>query len=99
MCAKFQKNWTALIFSAQVCPEIDLGLEIKKINVGIRINILEIPCVPILRQNGQTWLLQPKFAQKRILGSGFQKSKSKFGITVSKIPCVPIVQLHAIFWF
>ena len=29
------------------------GLEFQKINVGIRINILEIPCVPIFRQNAQ----------------------------------------------
>ena len=32
---------------------MDLGLEIQKTNVGIRIIILEIPCVPIFSQNGQ----------------------------------------------
>ena len=31
-----------------------------------------------------------KFAQKWILGSEFQKSKSGFGISTSNIPCVPI---------
>ena len=31
-----------------------------------------------------------KFAQKWILGSEFQKSKSGFGINTSNIPCVPI---------
>ena len=35
---------------------MDLGLEIQKANVGIRISILEIPCVPIFRQNGQNLL-------------------------------------------
>ena len=28
-------------------------IEIQETNVGIRINILEIPCVPIFRQSGQ----------------------------------------------
>ena len=41
-----------LTFSAQNCLKMDLGLEIQKTNVGIRISILEIPCVPIFRQNG-----------------------------------------------
>ena len=38
---------------AQVCPKMDLGLEIQKTNVGIRISILNIPCIPLLSQNGQ----------------------------------------------
>ena len=45
-------------------------------------------CVPIFRQNGQLWIFGPKFAQKWILGSEFQKSKSGFGISTSNIPCV-----------
>ena len=49
-----------------------------------------IPYVPIFRQNGQLWVCGPKFAQKWILGSEFEKSKSGFGINISKIPCVPI---------
>ena len=40
---------------------MDLGFEIQKANFGIRINILEIPCVPIFRWNGQIWLFWPKF--------------------------------------
>ena len=46
-------------------------------------------CV-ILRQSKQLWLFGPKFAQKSILRSEFQKSKSGFGTSTSKIPCVPI---------
>ena len=67
-----------------------MGLEFQKINVEIRISILEVPCVPIFRQNGQLWLFGSEFAQKRIFGLEFQKSKSGFGISTSKIPCKPI---------
>ena len=88
MCQFSVKKLTALSFSAQIFPKIDLGLGIEKTNVAIRINILEIPCVPIFRQNGKlTFLAQT--AQKWILRSEFQNSKSGFGISTSKIPCVP----------
>ena len=90
MCANFHLKQTTLTFLAQICPKRKLGFEIQKTNVGIRISILEIPCVPIFRQNGQLWIFGPKFAQKWILGSKFQKSKSGFGINTSNIPCVPI---------
>ena len=46
-------------------------------------------------------LFEPKFAQKWILGSEFQKSKSGFGISTSNIPCVPIFSQNGqllIFW-
>ena len=79
-----------MTFLAQIFPKRKLRFEIQKTNVGIRISILEIPCVPIFRQNGQLWVFGPKFAQKWILGSKFQKSKSGFGINTSNIPCVPI---------
>ena len=32
---------------------MNLGLQIQKANVGIRISIFQIPCVPIFRQNRQ----------------------------------------------
>ena len=35
---------------------MDLGLEIQNTNVGIRISILEIPCVPIFSQNRHKWI-------------------------------------------
>ena len=53
MCANFQSKWTTLNFSAQICPKMDLGLETEKSNVGIRISIAKIQCVPIFSQNGQ----------------------------------------------
>ena len=53
MCANFQSKLTTLNFLAQICQKMDLGLEIQKTNVGIRISIFEIPCMPIFRQNGQ----------------------------------------------
>ena len=34
-------------------PKMDLGFEIQKINLRIRISILETPFVPIFKQNGQ----------------------------------------------
>ena len=98
MCANFQTKRTALTFLVQICPKRKLGFEIQKTNVGIRISILEIPCVPIFRQNGQLWLFGPKFAQKWILGSEFQKSKSGFGISTSNIPCVPIFSQNGQLW-
>ena len=101
MCTNFQLKQTTLTFLAQICPKRKLGFEIQKTNVGIRISILEIPCVPIFRQNRQLWIFGPKFAQKWILGSKFQKSKSGFGISTSNITCVLIFSQNRqllIFW-
>ena len=53
MCVNFQAKWRTLTFLAQICPKENLELEIQKANVGIRISILEIPFVPIFRQNAQ----------------------------------------------
>ena len=53
------------------------------------------------RQNGQLWIFGPKFAQKWILGTEFQNSKSGFGINTSKIPYLPILSQNRqllIFW-
>ena len=52
-CANFQGKQTALTFSVQIWPKMDLGLTIQKAIAGIRINILDIPCVPIFSQNEQ----------------------------------------------
>ena len=53
VCANFQAKQTALTFSSQICPKMDLGLAIQKTIVRIRISILDIPCVPIFSQNEQ----------------------------------------------
>ena len=98
MCANFQLKQTTLTFLAQICPKRKLGFEIQITNVGIRISILETPCVPIFRQNGQLWIFVPKFAQKWILGSKFQKSKSGFGISILEILCAPIFRQNGQLW-
>ena len=90
MCANFQLQRTTLTFLVQICRKRKLGFEIQKTNVGTRISILEIPCVPIFRQNGHLWLFWLKFAQIWILGSEFKKFNSGFGINTSNIPCVSI---------
>ena len=51
-------------------PKKEKGFQIQKTKVGIRISILEIPCVPIFSQNGQRLVLRPKFgeiAQLRVI--------------------------------
>ena len=53
VCANFQAKETALTFSAQIFPKMDLGQAIQKTIVGIRISMLDIPCVPIFSQNEQ----------------------------------------------
>ena len=53
VCANFQTKQTALTFSAQIYPKMDLGLAIKKAIVGIRISIIDIPFGPIFSQNKQ----------------------------------------------
>ena len=47
---------------------------------------------------GCTMLFRSKFAQKWILSSECQNSKSKFEISSSKIPCVPIFRQNGQFW-
>ena len=98
MCVSFQLKRKTLTFLAQIYPKRKLRFEIQKTNVGIRISIFEIPCVPIFRQNGQLWIFGPKFAQKWILGSEFQKSKSGFGISILEILCVPIFRQNGQLW-
>ena len=51
---------------------MDLGFEIQKTNVGIRISIPKIPCVLIFKQNEQLWLFGHKFAQSWSGGRNFK---------------------------
>ena len=53
LCANSQAKQTALTFSAQICPKMNLGLAIQKPIVGIRISILDTPYVSIFSQNEQ----------------------------------------------
>ena len=52
---------------------MDLGFEIQKAKVGIRISFLEILCVPIFRQNGQLSLFGPNFPKNESWGWNFKK--------------------------
>ena len=63
-CAIFQAKQTALTFSVQFCPKMDLGLAIQKTVVRIRISILDIPSVPIFRQNEGLRIFWPKLSKK-----------------------------------
>ena len=49
----FNKNGQILLFWSKFAQKIDLGFEIQKTNVEIRIIILKIPCLPIHKQNKQ----------------------------------------------
>ena len=44
VCANFQAKQIALTFSDPISLKMDLGLDIQKTNVGIRIIILKILC-------------------------------------------------------
>ena len=47
VCANFHAKQTALTFSVQILAKMGLGLATQKTIFGIRISILDIPCVPI----------------------------------------------------
>ena len=72
MCANFQAKQTALTFLAQICPEIDLRLEFQKTNVGIRISILKISCVPISGKTNNFDFFDPNVLKNKFWGGNFK---------------------------
>ena len=80
MCASFQAKQTALTFSAQICPKVDLGLIIQKTIVGIRISILDIPCMSSFSQ----------ICPKKDLGFENEKNNVRIRINIFETLCVPI---------
>ena len=90
MCVNFQVKQTTLTFSAQFRPKMDLELEIQKINVEIRIIILEILCVPIFRQNENLWLFLTQICPKVDLGLKILDTNLGIRINMLEILCVPI---------
>ena len=48
MGVSFQVKRTTLTFLAQICPKIDLGLEIQKPKSGFEISTFNTPSVPNL---------------------------------------------------
>ena len=65
MCDILAKRKT-LNFLLKICPKMDFGLEMQVTNVGIRINILDIPFVPIFKK--KKTIFRTKFVQKWIFG-------------------------------
>ena len=55
---------------------MDLGLKIQKTNVGIRINIFEIACLPIFKQNGQRTSPNSESAAPRYHEYQFQSKRT-----------------------
>ena len=85
VCASFQAKQRALTFSAQICPKKDLGVETEKNNVGIRTNIFETHCVPILSK-----LVNFDFFGPNLLKNGFRTGSSgleRLGFLVHESPC------------
>ena len=72
MSTFFRTKGTTLTFWAQICPKINVGVKISKIEVWIGNQHPWYLCAPIFRQNGQLWMFGPKFAQQWILGSRFK---------------------------
>ena len=96
---QFSDKMVNVTFLAQISPKMNLGLEIQKSNIGMKISNFEILYVPILSQIDNFDFLGPNFDQKRILCSKFRKSKFRFGITSFKIPCVSIFSQKWQLWF
>ena len=71
-CANFQLKQTTLTFLVQICPKRKVGFEIQKINVRITISILEIPYVPIFRQNQQVWIFGSNLLKNGFWGRNFK---------------------------
>ena len=90
VCASFQAKQAALTFSAQICPKVDLGLAIQKTVVGIRISILDIPCVLMFSQNEQLWIFRPKFVQKKFRVPNWEKRNVGIRINIVETLCVRI---------
>ena len=70
--ANFQAKQTALTFSAQIYPKMDLGLTSQKTIVGIRISIFEILCVPIFSKTDNVDFLGPNLPKNGFWGRNFK---------------------------
>ena len=71
LCASVQPKQSTFTFLAQIYPKMELGLEIQKTNIEIRINFLKIACLPIFKQDGQLWLFRSKFSQNEFWSRNF----------------------------
>ena len=76
---------------------MNLGFEIQTTNLEIRISILETPCVPIFRQNGQLYLFSQKFVQKGIgkIELEIHETNVAKKISILEIPFLSIFRQNA----
>ena len=72
MCTNFKLKRTTLTFLGQICPTRKLGFQILETNFGIRISILEIPCVPISDKVGNFEFLGPNLPKNGFWGCNFK---------------------------
>ena len=83
---------TTLTFSAQIGPKIDVAVRILRNCVRMQNQLLQDTMCANFQAKRTTLNFRPKFVQKRILGSEFQKIKSGCRINSFKISCVPILR-------
>ena len=74
---------------------MDLVLQIQKTNVGIRISILETPCVQSKRK---TLNFSAQICPKMDLGLETEKSNVGIRISIVEISCVPVFRLNRQLW-
>ena len=99
MCANFGEKGAALTFSTQICPKLDFGIKISKIQVRIwNLHFQDATCANLpLKQTTLTFLIQ--ICPKRILGFEIQKNNVAIRICILVIPCAPIFRRNKHFWF
>ena len=90
MC-QFSAELDNFEFLVQICPKMDLGFEIEKTNLGIRISNLDITCVPLSGKT-KTLTFLTQICSKMDLGSEIQKANVELRISMVKMSCVPIIR-------
>ena len=90
MRANFQEKRKTLTFSTQICPKMNSGVRISKIEVRIRnLHFQDTMCVNFqLKRTTLTFLAQ--ICPKRKLGFEIQKTNVGIRISILEIPYVPI---------
>ena len=91
-CVSTSDKTTNFTSWAWLCQKMDLGFKIQKINYRIRIRILDIPWVPIFRQNREIWPFLLKVAEKLVFDLIFRKKNAEIRISILKISFVPIIR-------
>ena len=71
MC-QFSGKMVKFDFFGPNLSKVNLKLEIHRTNVAMRISILEIPCVPIFRQNRQIDFLSPNLPKNGFWSKNFK---------------------------